>query len=577
VKPEFPSPRSRAPRAWLAAWLCLFVVVAAPARETPAAPPAAAVAAAHPLATAAGREILDAGGNAFDAAIAVAATLAVVEPYSSGIGGGGFFLLHRAADDRDLMIDARETAPGAATRDMYLDADGEVVPGRSMNGALAAGIPGTPAGLVHLAEHYGRLPLASSLAPAIRHARAGFAVTPHYRIMAGFRTDAMKANAETARIFLADGAPPADGTILKQPDLAATLARLAAEGRDGFYAGPLAAQLVDGVRAGGGLWQLEDLARYRVVEREPVVGEYRGIRVVSAPPPSSGGIVLIEALNILAGFDLADADAPQRTHYVIEAMRRAYRDRAEYLGDPDFTEVPVARLTSQAHARAVAADLSPARATPSSALKPVAPPAQGDHTTHFSVLDAEGNRVAATLSVNFPFGCAFTPPGTGVLLNNEMDDFSSKAMTPNGYGLVGVDANAIAPYKRPLSSMTPTFLETPERVGILGTPGGSRIISMVLLGTLSYAAGEPVERWVATPRYHHQYLPDEVLYEPAAFDPGLQKALADRGHKLTLSNRDYGNMHAILWDRRTGAVTAAADPRGEGTAEVWTPVASPRR
>lgn len=557
----------------LGAWLCVFFVFAAPAREPASAPPAAAVASAHPLATAAGREILEAGGNAFDAAIAVAAALAVVEPYSSGIGGGGFFLLHRAADDRDLMIDAREMAPGAASRDMYLDEQGEVVPGRSMNGALAAGIPGTPAGLVHLAEHYGRLPLSISLAPAIRHAREGFAVTSHYRIMAGFRTEAMKANAETARIFLAGGAPPADGTILKQPDLAATLARLAAEGRDGFYAGPLAARLVDGVRAGGGIWQLEDLARYRVLERAPVVGEYRGIRIVSAPPPSSGGIVLIEALNILEGVDLAGSDAAQRTHYVIEAMRRAYRDRAEYLGDPDFSEVPVARLISKAHARAIAADLAPERATPSSALAPVAPPAQGDHTTHFSVLDVEGNRVAATLSVNFPFGCAFTPPGTGVLLNNEMDDFSSKAMTPNGYGLVGVDANAIAPYKRPLSSMTPTFLETPARLGILGTPGGSRIISMVLLGTLSYAAGEPVERWVATPRYHHQYLPDEVLFEAQAFDEPLRAALEARGHTLRLSNRDYGNMQAILWDRRTGEVTAAADPRGEGTAEVWTPAA----
>lgn len=566
--------RRAALRGFVFLWLCLFVV-ALPARDL--APGAAAVASAHPLATAAGREVIEAGGNAFDAAIAVAAALAVVEPYSSGIGGGGFFLLHRAADGKDVMIDAREMAPGAATRDMYLDANGEVAPGRSMNGALAAGIPGTPAGLVHLAEHYGRLPLATSLAPAIRYARDGFEVTPHYRIMAGFRTDAMKANPETARIFLANGAPPADGTLLKQPDLAATLARLAAHGRDGFYAGALAARLVDGVRGGGGIWSVDDLARYQVVERTPVIGSYRDIRIVSAPPPSSGGIVLIEALNILERYDLAGSDPVQRTHYVIEAMRRAYRDRAEFLGDPDFTDVPVARLTSKEHATAVAADLSATEATPSSALKPIAPPPQGDHTTHFSVLDAAGNRVAATLSVNFPFGCAFTPPGTGVLLNNEMDDFSSKAMTPNGYGLVGVDANAIAPYKRPLSSMTPTFLETPERVGILGTPGGSRIISMVLLGTLSFAAGEPVTQWVSTPRYHHQYLPDSVLYEPKAFDGELQKALTARGHTLTLSNRDYGNMHAILWQLDSGAITAASDPRGEGVAEVFMPAVRPAR
>ncbi len=413
MRPEERAPlRARTTRMLVCAWLWIFVVIAAPARESAGTPPAAAVASAHPLATAAGREMLDAGGNAFDAAIAVAAALAVVEPYSSGIGGGGFFLLHRATDGREVMLDAREMAPGAANRDMYLDANGEVAPGRSMNGALAAGIPGTPAGLVHLAEHYGRLPLATSLAPAIRYAREGFAVTPHYRIMAGFRTDAMKANAETARIFLVDGAPPADGTLLKQPDLAATLARLAAYGRDGFYAGAVAERLVDGVRAAGGLWQLDDLARYRVMEREPVVGEYRGIRIVSAPPPSSGGIVLIEALNVLEDLDLAGSDLAQRTHFVIEAMRRAYRDRAEYLGDPDFVEVPVARLISKDYAKTVAGDLSPDRATPSSALKPVAPPAQGDHTTHFSVLDAEGNRVAATLSVNFPFGSAFTPPGT---------------------------------------------------------------------------------------------------------------------------------------------------------------------
>ena len=558
------------PRWWVL--LCVAWIAVAPARELSVAPPSAAVASAHPLATAAGREVLDAGGNAFDAAIAVAAALAVVEPYSSGIGGGGFFLLHQAVEDRDVMIDAREMAPGAATRDMYLDANGEVVSGRSMNGALAAGIPGTPAGLVHLASSYGRLPLAISLAPAIRYAREGFAVTPHYRIMAGFRTDAMKADPETAHIFLVDGAPPADGTLLRQPDLAATLTRLATAGRDGFYVGALAERLVNGVRAGGGIWSLKDLAHYKVVERDPVVGSYRGIRIVSAPPPSSGGIVLIEALNILEGYDLAQVDTAQRTHYVIEAMRRAYRDRAEFLGDPDFTNVPVTHLTSKKHALAIAEDLRPDRATPSSALKPIAPPPQGDHTTHFSVLDGEGNRVAATLSVNFPFGCAFTPPGTGVLLNNEMDDFSSKALTPNGYGLVGVDANAIAPYKRPLSSMTPTFLETPDRVGILGTPGGSRIISMVLLGTLSFAAGEPPSMWVTTPRYHHQYLPDEVLFEPKAFGADLHAALERRGHKLSLSSRDYGNMQAILWDRAHGEVSAASDPRGEGAAEVWAPV-----
>jgi gamma-glutamyltranspeptidase/glutathione hydrolase len=575
VRPE--SLRSLCRRSLAALSLILLAgcALVATARELPGSPPGAAVASAHPLATAAGREVLDAGGNAFDAAIAVAAALAVVEPYSSGIGGGGFFLLHRASDGFQTMVDAREFAPGAASADMYLDAQGTVVPGRSMNGALAAAIPGLPAGLVHLAAGYGALPLSVSLAPAVKLARDGFEVTEHYQRMAGFRAGAMRENPETARIFLLDGEAPPLGHRIRQPDLAATLARLGAHGSAGFYAGGLAERLVAGVRAGGGLWTLEDLARYRVVEREPVTGSYRGIRIVSAPPPSSGGTVLIEALNILEGFELAPLDPVGRAHLTIEAMRRAYRDRAEYLGDPDFTPVPVAQLTSKDHARAIAADLSPVRATPSSALKPIAPPPQGDDTTHFSLIDAAGNRVAATLSVNFPFGCAFTPPGTGVLLNNEMDDFSSKALTPNGYGLVGVEANAIAPYKRPLSSMTPTFLETPERIGILGTPGGSRIISMVLLGALSFADGAAPAEWVATPRYHHQYLPDEVLYEPKAFDDAARAALAARGHSLRLSNRDYGNMHAVLWTRTDGTLSAASDPRGEGEALVWQPASAP--
>jgi gamma-glutamyltranspeptidase/glutathione hydrolase len=286
-------------------------------------------------------------------------------------------------------------------------------------------------------------------------------------------------------------------------------------------------------------------------------------------------VALIEALNILEPHALQDFPSAIRTHVIVEAMRRAYRDRAEYLGDPDFVDVPVERLIGKAHAREVSADLMLNRATPSAALRPITPPPQGDHTTHLSVLDAQGNRVAATLSINYPFGSGFTPPGTGVLLNDEMDDFSAKANAPNGYGLVGVEANAIAPGKRPLSSMTPTFVETSDRVGILGTPGGSRIISMVLLGVLAYSEGLPPEAWVATPRFHHQYLPDEVLFEPAAFATGVQGELKALGHKLTLSDRNYGNMQAILWDREHGTVQAAADPRGEGTAEVF--VVAPRR
>ena len=550
----------------LACLLFAFSVVHA---ET--SPPAAAIASAHPLATAAGREILDAGGNAFDAAVAVAAALAVVEPYSSGIGGGGFFLLHRARDRFEVMLDAREEAPGAASRNMYLDAKGEVVPGLSLDGALAAGIPGLPAGLAYLATHHGRLSLARNLAPAIRLADEGFLVTPKYRTMAEVRAAALRKDPQTAAIFLAEGNVPPVGTRLFQHDLANTLRAMAARGHAGFYQGEVARQLVAGVRAGGGVWDEADLSRYKVVERKPLVGHYQGIRVVSAPPPSSGGVALIETLNMLAPYDLGQLDRVKRTHVIVEAMRRAYRDRAEYLGDPDFVQVPVAKLLDPRYAAYTAIDIHLDRATPSRALKPIAPPPQGDHTTHLSVLDAQGNRVAATLSINYPFGAAFTPPGTGVLLNDEMDDFSAKPFAPNGYGLVGTEANAIAPHKRPLSSMTPTFLEHADRVAILGTPGGSRIISMVLLGVLAYADGLPVADWVRQPRFHHQYLPDEIQHEASAFDDATRAGLGALGHSLKRVDRDYGNMQAILWRRGAGDVSAASDPRGEGTADVFVP------
>lgn len=534
-----------------------------------------AVASAHPAATAAGRQIIDAGGNAFDAAIAVAAALAVVEPYSSGIGGGGFFLLHQAAGQRDIFVDAREAAPAAASEKMYLDEHDEFVEKRALDGALAAAIPGLPAGLAHLAEHYGVLTLAENLAPAIVLARDGFAVTERYRMMASFRAQAFAAEPEGAQIFLVDGKAPPAGTVLRQPDLAATLERMAADGANVFYSGALAERLVAGVRAGGGVWTLADLAAYRAKERAPIVGDYHGVKVVSAPPPSSGGIVLVEALNILERYDLAALDPHARQHLIVEAMRRAYRDRADFLGDPDFVEMPVAHLVDKHYAEQMSADLSLEKATPSSALPPIGRQSKGRDTTHFSVIDAAGNRVAATLSINYPFGALVVPAGTGVLLNNEMDDFASRPLTPNAYGLVGADANAIRGGKRPLSSMTPTFLESPERVGILGTPGGSRIISMVLLGALEFMDEQDPTRWVSVARYHHQYLPDVVEFEAGAFSADAQAALVARGHVLKESTRNYGNMQAILWDRKAGTVKAAADPRGEGSAEVW-PAAAER-
>ncbi len=536
----------------------------------------AAIASAHPAATAAGRKILDAGGNAFDAAIAIAAALGVVEPYSSGFGGGGFFLLHRARDGHQSMVDAREVAPGAATQDMFLDADGEFVRDRALNGPLAAAIPGLPAGLVHLATHYGRLPLAASLGPAIALARTGFAVSPRYERMASLRQAVLAAERNAAATFLAAGTVPARGAVVKQADLANTLAALAERGRDGFYSGDVAARLVAGVRAGGGIWTLADLANYRVVERQPVVGRYHNIKIVSAPPPSSGGIVLLEALNILEAHDLESLDNATRRHVVIEAMRRAYRDRAQYLGDPEFVAVPVARLISKAYAAAIGADLDPRVATPSDNLPPIGNSQEGEDTTHFSVIDAEGNRVAGTLSINYPFGACYVPAGTGVLLNNEMDDFSAKPMVANAYGLVGVDANLIAPGKRPLSSMTPTFLEDADRIGIIGTPGGSRIISMVLLGMLEFAAGNPPEAWVSTPRYHHQYLPDLVQYESDGLDKQARADLESRGHRLRDVGRRYGNMQAVMRERHSGVADAASDPRGEGAAITFVPRAHAR-
>jgi gamma-glutamyltranspeptidase/glutathione hydrolase len=513
-------------------------------------------------------EILAAGGNAFDAAVAVSAALAVVEPYSSGIGGGGFWLLHRVTDGHQVMVDGRERAPLAAHRDLYLDGDGEVVHDWSMNGPLSAAIPGEPAALDHIARQYGTLPLARSLAPAIRLAREGFAVDEHYRRMAGFRLEVMARYPETAGILLDQGAVPEAGATIVQEDLARTLEALAEQGYDGFYRGAVARRLVEGVRAAGGIWTLEDLAQYRVVEREPVRFRYRDLEITTVPPPSSGGVALATMLQILEGYELASLDEATRVHLVIEAMRRAYRDRAEYLGDPDFVAMPLDRLTSSHYAAGLRAAIRADRATPSTDLPGGADAGSGHHTTHFSILDREGNRVAATLSVNYPFGSGFIVPGTGVLLNDEMDDFSAKPGVPNAYGLVGAEANAIAPGKRPLSSMSPTFVTSGERVAILGTPGGSRIITMVLLGILEFADGAGPEAWVTRPRFHHQFLPDRVEYEPGALSETVLEALKARGHVLHPLDTPYGNMQALVWDRREGSVRAASDPRGLGAAEV---------
>jgi len=529
---------------------------------------AAGIATAHPLATQAGEKILAEGGNAFDAAVAISAALAVVEPYSSGIGGGGFWLLYRSNDGFDTMIDGREKAPLKAHRDMYLDDKGEVIRGASMDGALSAGIPGVPAALEHLSKKYGKLSLKQSLQPAIEYAKNGFKVTPHYQRMAGFRLNALRASSAAAKIFLKNNNVPNEGDIIKQEDLANTLMAMAEKGSAGFYRGDVAKKLIQGTNNAGGIWSDEDFKKYSIVERKPVTGQFHEMKITSAAPPSSGGIALVEMLNQLSFYSLSGLQKTDAIHLAIEAMRRAYRDRAQFLGDTDFVAVPVERLTNINYAAGLAATIHPDKATPSSLLPGVVHENNSRDTTHFSVIDHQGNRVSATLSVNYPFGSGFVPPGTGVLLNDEMDDFSAKPGVANAYGLVGAEANAIEPGKRMLSSMSPTFLETDDRLAVIGTPGGSRIITMVLLGSVRFYFGEDAEEIVNGPRFHHQYLPDNVSYEPGAFSGDVLLGLKNKNHKLKPAKNSWGNMQVVIWDKRTKKMTAASDERGEGLAKV---------
>jgi gamma-glutamyltranspeptidase / glutathione hydrolase len=562
-------------RAFIAFVACAFVAqlsLAAGAGEPkiPAKGPGhAAIASAYPLASEAGQQILAKGGNAFDAAVAVAAALAVVEPCCSGLGGGGFFLLRRASDGHEAMIDLREMAPGAASRDMYLDKDGNVVPGLSRDTALAAGIPGEPAGLAYLAKKYGKLPLSTSMAPAIKLAREGFPLYERMRGAVNFKKAAFLKTPDATRVYLVDGEVPPIGALIKQPDLALSLEVLATKGADGFYKGAFAKKLVDGVKQLGGSWTEADLANYKVVERAPVVGHYRGARIVSGSPPTSGGVALIDALNILEGFELDKVDAVTRTHLVVEAMRRVHRDRAVYLGDPDFVEVPVERLINPYYAAGQRASIRMDRATPSASLPGVDAPSPGPSTTHFSVIDKDGNLVAATITLNFFYGSGLMIPGTGILLNNQMDDFSSKPGVPNGFQLIGGDANAIAPKKRPLSSSTPTFVEGPKGLMVIGSPGGSRIIGMVILGTLNFMDGKGAQEIVGAPRFHHQFSPDVIEYEPGTLTAEERAQLEARGHTLKEGSRKWGNTQVVTWDYKTGKVEAASDPRGVGEGLVY--------
>lgn len=535
-------------------------------------PSGAAISSAHFLATQAGHEILAKGGNAFDAAIAVSSVLSVVEPVSSGIGGGGFFLLRDAKSGRDVMIDARETAPASANPAIYLDAKGELDRDKAENGPLSAGIPGLPAGLVHLAKRYGRLPLSVSLAPAIRIARNGFEVYPRMVVQYADRKDVMERYDGTRKVYLADGDGLELGEKLLQPDLARTLELLAAHGNDGFYRGETAQKMLADVKKYGGNWTAADLTGYTVKERTPIRFKYRDWDIVTAPPPSSGGVVLAEILQVLEGWDLAKLDEAHRVHIVTEAMRRAYRDRTLYLGDPDFVKMPIARLTSDDYAAGLRASILPDKATPSAMLPGANPPLEGVNTTHFSIIDGDGNLVAATQTVNLSFGSGMVVDGAGFLLNNEMDDFALRPGTPNAFGVLGYDANAVAPGRRMLSSMTPSFMMGKDKITVLGGKGGSRIITMVLLGMLGIEQGQSSEQIVALPRFHHQYLPDAIFTEPGALTPETLKALDAMGHKVTVSPSKWTTlMHSVDWNVRSNILNAGADPRNEVGSAIVVP------
>ncbi len=566
--------------------LLLFALVLSPVawatdalQQRATHPDGAAIASGHKLATDAGMEILAKGGNAFDAAVAVSSTLAVVEPISSGLGGGGFFLLHDARTGKDVMLDARETAPESATPEQFLDKKGDLDRDRSVNGPWSAGIPGLPAALAQLARDHGRLPLKDSLAPAIRVATDGFPV--YARMARGYasRAEVMERYPGTREVYLRNGKPIAEGDIFKQPELAHTLQLLADKGFDGFYKGETGRKLLAGVKQAGGRWTAEELGGYTVKTREPIVFNYRDWKITTASPPSSGGIALASMLQILEGWDLKKMDAAHRTHLVVEAMRRAYRDRTFFLGDPDFVDIPQKVLTSHDYAQGLRATIHPEKATPSDMLSGNPTPLEDDETTHFSIIDAEGNRVGGTQTVNLLYGSGLIPAGTGVLLNNEMDDFALKPGTPNAFGVMGYEANAPKKGKRMLSSMTPTFMENDDKVIVIGTPGGSRIITMVLLGILGYDDGLTAQQVAALPRYHHQWLPDEIGAEDGAFDAETARQLQAMGHKIDLpgdvaaggrgSSHVWGNLQTVEWDRRSNTLSGGTDPRNPvGSAEV---------
>jgi gamma-glutamyltranspeptidase/glutathione hydrolase len=530
----------------------------------------------HHLASDAGLEVLREGGNAVDAAVATGFALAVVHPAAGNLGGGGFMLI-RTHDGNDVFLDYREKAPLAATETMYQDTHGNVLPEESLEGSVigykSIGTPGSVAGLVHAEKKYGKLGLQRVVAPAIKLAAEGFVLSAEE---AKELTDPDLAKfPDSKRIFQRDGNLYKEGETFKQPELAHTLRRIAAD-PESFYHGALAHELVDELHKGGALLTLEDMAQYTVEERTPITGKFHNYTVISAPPPSSGGIVMLTALNILEGFDLAKLGdrSPQSIHLITEAYRRAYMDRADYLGDPDYNPIPVAQLTSKKYADAWRASIDPNLATASTSLVrpagflPAAPTTPGqrrqesNQTTHYSVVDGEGNAVSVTTTLNDTFGSHVTVGSLGFLMNDEMDDFAAKEGVPNIYGLIQGPANAIAPGKRPLSSMTPTIvLEDGKLRYVLGSPGGARIITTVANIFLSASEGGlNIQQAVDAPRFHHQYQPDKLFLEPG-FSAETIASLQARGYSVAVSEHHWSNGECIAIDPKTGELLGGQDHR----------------
>jgi gamma-glutamyltranspeptidase/glutathione hydrolase len=532
---------------------------------SPAAGRYAMVVSSEPNATRAGVGILQAGGNAVDAAVAVGFALQVTYPFAGNIGGGGFMLI-RQANGNSVMVDYREEAPGAATHNMFLDANGNEIHNASIVGAKSVGVPGSVAGLALAEQRYGKLGLARVMAPAIRLAKNGFTVS--YALSQSLRhsTKLLNVYSETRQIYLRDGNPYRPGEIFKQPELAHTLELIARQGPKAFYQGIVADEIVTTMQKHGGIITHDDLRRYQAKLRTPLTGQFRGYTVITAPPPSSGGVALIEMLNILEPLDLGAADSYHSMHLMVEAMRRAYADRAAYMGDADFVSVPVSGLTSQKYADALRRQILNSKPdAPVGAGKPAV--YESSSTTHFSVVDAEGNAVSNTYTLNNGYGSGLTVEGAGFLLNDEMDDFASKPGTPNMFGLIQSEANSIAPHKRPLSSMTPTIvLKGHQAILVLGSPGGGTIINTVLETLLNVLVFKmDVLEAVTMPRFHNQWMPDKLFVEKWGFSADTIRRLQSAGYHLQIVNH-IGDCEAIQIDPETGWRFGADDPRGSGLA-----------